>query len=96
MEAADDNLERRMEATAEAAEITDREIKEDAKEAEVKGAATTAAVIKATNSVSSAGTSSTATATSTGASTFARAPTYTILSMTVRNPNSDASPRPPG
>ena len=96
MEDAAADLERRMEATAEAAEISDREIKEAAEEAEVKGSATTAAVAKANNFVSSAGTLSAVTVAYTDTSAFMRAPTYTILSTTVRNHDYDAYPRPPG
>ena len=69
MEAAADDLERRVGAVMEAAEIAERGMKEAAKEAEVKAAS------KAANSVSSEGTSPAATSASTAASAFVMAPT---------------------
>ena len=70
MEATAANMERRMEATAEVAKISERGMKEAAEEAEVKADATKAAA-EAADSVSSTVTLSVATAASTAASAFA-------------------------
>ena len=67
------DLERWMEVAAEATEIAERRMKEDAKEAEVKAVSTKPAA----DYVSSAGTLSETTAVSNTNSTFARAPNYT-------------------
>ena len=81
MEAASAELQKRMEAAAEAAEIAKRGMKESAKEAKVKSAATKSAA-KAADSVSSAGTSSTDTVVSTTAFLL-RAPTSTSSVVSV-------------
>ena len=78
----DANLEIRTEAAVEAAEIAERGMKEAAEEVEVK-----AAVTKAANSVSCAGTLSAANDAPTITSAFARAPTSTSSVVGVARKN---------